>query len=80
MAAEQGHSDSQSILGEMYAEGFGELQDFTHAHMWFDIAVSTGNKKARRSRDKVEKKMTPAQIEKARDLARQCVAKNYKDC
>ena len=31
-------------------------------------------------RDLVAKEMTPAQIEKAQDLARECVRKKYKGC
>ena len=31
-------------------------------------------------RDSAVKRMTPSQIEKAQDLARECVAKNYKGC
>jgi len=48
--------------------------------MWWNIAASQENKDASGNRDIVAKKMTPSQIEKAQELARECVAKNYKDC
>ena len=35
---------------------------------------------ASNNRDLVAKKMPPSQIEKAQDLARECVKKNYKGC
>ena len=78
--AEQGHADAQNNLGVMYANGFGVTQDFARAYMWWNIAASQGIKNASENRDIVEKKMTPSQIEKAQDLARECVANNYKDC
>ena len=64
----------------MYDNGDGVIQDYTLAHMWWNIAASQGHEKAMEDRNFVAKKMTPSQLEKAQDLARECVAKNYKDC
>ena len=50
------------------------------AHMWWNLAASQGDENARKYRDIIEKKMFPSQIEKAQDLARECVKKNYKGC
>ena len=50
------------------------------AHMWFNLAASNGDETAATTRDKVAEEMTPSQIEKAQDLARACVAKDYKGC
>ena len=71
---------AQGNLGAMYAFGTGVLKDYVYAHMWGNIAVSIGGKNKGKVRDFVEEKMTPSQIEKAHDLARECVAKNYKGC
>ena len=79
-AAEQGGSEAQAVLSSMYEDGIGIPQDYTRAHMWWNIAASLGNEAAAGNRDKVEKMMTPSQIEKAQGLAHECVAKNYKDC
>ncbi len=79
-AAEQGGSEAQAVLSSMYEEGIGIPQDYTRAHMWWNIAASLGNEAAAGNRDKVEKMMTPSQIEKAQKLTRECVAKNYKGC
>ncbi len=64
----------------MYALGQGVPQDFVYAHMWLNIAASNGHENAGKARDEVAKLMTPAQIEKAQDLARECVRKKYKGC
>ena len=65
----------------MYAKGQGVLQDYVYAHMWFNIAASSGkSKSASKNRDIIAKQMTPADISAAQKLARECVAKNYKGC
>ena len=79
-AAEQGNAIAQSNLGVMYGKGLGVIQDLIYAHMWLNIAASNGNEPAVENRKIVAENMTPSQIEKAQDLARECVAKNYKGC
>ena len=79
--AEQGDASAQNNLGFMYVYGKGVLQDYVRAHMWFNIAASSGgSKNSSKSRDNVAKKMTLSQVEKAQKLARECVRKRYKDC
>ena len=80
LAAEQRDARAQFNLGRMYAKGEGVLQDYVYAHMWWNIAASNGDEYGAELRDDVEKKMTPSQIERAQDLARECVRKNYKGC
>jgi len=75
LAAEQGFALAQNNLGGMYYEGKGTLQDYTRAYVWFYIAASLGNGDARKNRDIVEKKMTPAQIAEAQKLAREWTPK-----
>ena len=48
--------------------------------MWGQIAAVNGYKNGGKLRDEVSKKMTAAQIEKARKLDRECLAKKYKGC
>ena len=48
--------------------------------MWSNIASSNGGIFTPENRDIIAKQMTPSQIEKVQDLARECVAKNYKGC
>ena len=80
LAAEQGDAVAQSNLAVMYATGQGVIQDNVYAHMWFNIAAANGDEEARDNKDILVKQMTPQEISKAQDLARECVKKNYKDC
>ena len=79
-AAEQGFAIAQYNLGLMYHKGQGVPQNYVRAHMWYNLATSQGDKDATENRDIVAKKMTPADVSKAKDLARECVKKNYKGC
>jgi hypothetical protein len=80
LAAERENAEAQNNLGVMYALGHGVIQDYTRAHMWWTIAASQGDEKAAENRDEIANDMTSADISKAQNLARECVAKNYKDC
>jgi hypothetical protein len=81
LAAEQGDAGAQSNLGLMYVLGRGVLKNNVRAHMWWSIAAPSGKSKhASKNRDKVAKQMTPSQLEKSQDLARECVRKKYKGC
>jgi TPR repeat protein len=64
----------------MYQHGYGVKQDYARAHMWLNISASQGHRNALVNHDIVEKEMTPSELLKARELARECVAKNYKNC
>jgi len=80
LAAEQGNAKAQSRLGFAYILGLGVIQDSVYAHMWWNIAGANGYEKARGYKGDLVKEMTPQDISKAQDLARECVKKNYKDC
>ena len=67
-------------MGVMYGRGTGAVQDNANAHMWWNIAAASGHKDASKNRDEIAKEMTPAQIEKAEKLARECIRKKYKGC
>ena len=72
LAAEQGHATAQFILGHSYADGKGVLQDYALAHMWFNLCGVDRDYEEGcvENISRVEKKMTPSQIEKAQELAR----------
>ena len=74
-AADQGDYMSQLIIGDMYIRGAGVIQDKVLAHMWFNIATLEGTNTAREKMDRIAKEMSPSQIEKAQDMAREWVAK-----
>ena len=70
-AAEQGYAGAQSNLGFMYGKGRGVPLDYVQAHMWLNLATKQGIERARKARDELAKKMTPAQIAEAQRLARE---------
>ncbi len=48
--------------------------------MWFNLAAAMGHSTAVRGRDLVAKQMKPQQIAEAQKLARECQARNFKNC
>ena len=80
LAAEQGYASAQTNLAILYAKGDGVIKDDVYAHMWANIASSNGNEGGGKVREIVAEDMTPSQIGEAQTLARECVAKNYKNC
>ena len=79
-ASEQGDAHAQTKLAAMISLGEGVIQDNVYAHMWLNISRANGHKNGNKLIEILVKKMTPSQIEKAQDLARECVKKNYKGC
>ena len=80
LAAAQGHASAQSNLGGMYGKGEGVAQDYTRAHMWWNLAAAKGESIAVKNRDVVAKQMTQQQVAEAQKLARECQARNFKNC
>lgn len=80
LAVEQGNAAAQFGLGVMYWGGRGVLKDQVLAHMWLNIASANGDADAREARDGLEGDMTRAEIARATELARACMASNYQDC
>ena len=78
-AAEQGDADAQTVLAYMHIDGEGVPEDVVKAHMWLNIAAAD-NDDAKSIKRRIEQRMSPSQIEKAQEMARECVAKNYKGC
>ena len=70
LSAEQGIARAQLTLGNRYVQGQGVPQDYVSAHMWFNLAGSNGDEQGASYRERVERKMSPSQIEKAQELAR----------
>ena len=80
LAAAQGNANAQYNLGLMYGKGQGVPMDDVRAHMWFNLAAVTGNADAVKNRDIAAKNMTPQQMAEAQKLARECQARNFKNC
>ena len=50
------------------------------AHMWSNIGAANGNEGGGINRDEIAKEMTPAAIEKAQAMARECMSSGYTKC
>ena len=71
LSAEQGYAIAQYNLAVIYYDGRGVPKDYVLAHMWLNLAGSNGDKLAIKKRKILEEEiMTPSQIEKAQELAR----------
>ena len=75
-AAEQGHGEALYILGGIYERGQGTVQaDLVQAHKWFNLAVVAGFEVAQDNMEEIETRMSREQIEKARSMAKEWLAK-----
>src|SRR5581483_5607221 len=77
-AAEKNHSQAQYYLGKLSEQGKGVEKDLVAAHMWYSLSArSAPNERdaayTTREIHKIERKMTPDQITKAKDLAKNWV-------
>ena len=77
-SAEKQNFGAFDTLGDTYRDGLGVNKDNVYAYRWFQIGEVSPM--LRRKRDLIAKQMTPAQIEAAKKLARECVRKKYKGC
>ena len=69
LAADQGLAGAQLNLGFMYDNGRGGLKDEAEAVRWHRLAA-----------DHLERDMTRAEVSRATELARVCMASDYQDC
>ncbi len=76
LAAEQRHAYSQATLASMYFKGMGVARDVVLAHMWLNLAAvrfppGEDRKLAVRDRDRIQQRMTPAEVAEAQRFARE---------
>jgi TPR repeat protein len=83
-AAAQGYAMAQTNLGMLYAHGQGIPQDDVRAYMWHNVAAAQlmgdEQKLVVDDRDRVARRMTPAQLAEAQLLASRCQAQQFKGC
>jgi TPR repeat protein len=83
-AAAQGDAGAQFQLGVLYLGGTGVPKDLGRTYMWWNLASahSTGDlsKLAADNREKVARRMTPAQVTEAQQRSQQCQAQQFKGC
>ena len=80
LAAVQEDAVAQYNIGAMYHNGQGVTKDYIRAHMWYNLSSLSGHANGTKDRDLLAKEMTPQQIEKAQNMARECEAKDFKEC
>jgi len=81
LAADHGNAFAQFNLAILYARGEGEPPDNILAHMWFNIAAAhlttpVSRDRAIANRDAIAEKLSPDEIAKAQELARNWNAGN----
>ena len=74
-SAEQGYADAQLNLGFMYKYGESVIQDYVVAYAWYSVSEANGSELGAEFRDKILKLLTPSQIEKGQELARELFEK-----
>ena len=70
-AAAQGYAGAQINLGRLYEFGHGVTQDYVLAHKWYILGAANGDKLGAELRDALTKRITPAQLFQAQQLARE---------
>ncbi len=80
LAAAQGLADAQFNLATSYYSGKGVVQDYVKAHMWANLSAAASVKDGDKKRDAIASFMTPQQIAEAQKMARECQARNFKNC
>ena len=79
-AAEQGNPIAQYNLARLYYLGQGVKENLAYAHMWANHASSNGFEMGEELKGLLTELMSPSQIEKARNLANECLKKAYQGC
>ena len=82
-AAEAGYADAQYKMGRIYDFGRGVTEDDIRAYMWYSLSALQGNKDAKSDLEYFDNSffvMSRKEIAQAKEMARQCFKRNYKNC
>lgn len=81
LAAKQGHPEAQQLMGSLYSKRAGpESPDVLRAYIWLEASAAQGNAEAQKDLASLTKKLTPQQIEEAREKAQKCKSSGYDTC
>ena len=78
-SAKQGHDYAKFDLGTMYINGDGVPQDYKKAYMWFSLVQYDGLDISQ-SMALIASKMTPEEINIAKDMSKLCLESSYSEC
>ena len=70
-AADQGDAQAQFNLGVLYVTGEGVPEDNVLAYVWWNLAAAQDSKRAKKRKEAIKAKMTPAGIAEAQELSRE---------
>jgi TPR repeat protein len=73
-AATAGDAEAERMLGQMFALGLGVTQDQPEAYAWYEVAALGGDGLAKRLRNDILKDMSPAEIAKGEQVAKDIAA------
>jgi uncharacterized protein len=81
LAAKQGNTQAQLLLGSLYyAKEGSESPELVKAYMWYEVAAAQGDSEAKKEVATIGKELTPQQLADAQAKAQQCKASNYEKC
>jgi TPR repeat protein len=80
--AQDGDPEAQNLLGVLYDNGQGVVQDYPSARAWFEKAAARGlgDQSAIRAISELTETMSSEAIDQGQALAKQCIAKGYQGC
>jgi TPR repeat protein len=68
------------MLGTMHQLGQGVIHDDVMAYMRYNIGAANGNELGGTGMDIIAEGMTPLDISKAQQMARDCMGSGYQNC
>jgi TPR repeat protein len=74
LAAAGGVRGAQAALGERLSDGFTTAPDYVEAYHWFSLAAAQGDRISQLALKRVERKLTPEQLTKAKKRAARVAA------
>ena len=79
-AAKQGYVSAQNNLGWLYSKTTTQFHNETKAYMWWFIAAQNGSHNALENMVRMETRLAPDNISKARNMAKKCLQSDYQTC
>ena len=70
--------DAQSLLGMMYANGLGVVQDLVMAYVWMNVSIANGSNWPPENRDKILARRNSSERKLALELSKRCFKKPEK--
>ncbi len=79
-SAHGGHAAAQSNLGAAYTQGRMLPQNHSLAYVWLSAGANGGSREAATNLAVLQRRMTPAEISQAKELASACAQRLFEGC